>query len=175
MPRNPGLEDGIPLGFNEARHRLVRVREPGGQGPGGRVSYFPPSVFRRSRPRPEPFYRQVHHRRGRRHGHRQRLCRQRHHRSAGRERDVHAGRRILGAAQRRANSRCAVAQCETTRGQQRAHLLAVARLDQATSLVFPPATNAWSQVAFPCQTEATHVSIPLPAPAGNKFYRLRRP
>ncbi len=47
-------------------------------------------------------------------------------------------------------------------------------LDQATSLVSPPATNAWSQVAFPYQTNATHISITVP-PSGNKFYRLRKP
>lgn len=48
-------------------------------------------------------------------------------------------------------------------------------LDQAISLVSPPATNAWSQVAFPYQTNATHISITLPAPPGNKFYRLHKP
>ena len=47
-------------------------------------------------------------------------------------------------------------------------------LDQAASLVSPPATNAWNQVAFPYQTNATHISITAPA-AGNKFYRLRKP
>lgn len=47
-------------------------------------------------------------------------------------------------------------------------------LDQATSLVSPPATNAWSQVAFPYQTNATHISTTM-SEAGNKFYRLRRP
>ena len=48
-------------------------------------------------------------------------------------------------------------------------------VDQATSLVSPPATNAWSQVAFPYQTNATHISITLTSPPGNKFYRLRKP
>ncbi|HWN93743.1 MAG TPA: hypothetical protein VNT99_01810 [Methylomirabilota bacterium] len=47
-------------------------------------------------------------------------------------------------------------------------------LDQATSLVSPPATNAWSQVAFPYQTNATHISVTVPA-SGNNFYRLRTP
>ena len=47
-------------------------------------------------------------------------------------------------------------------------------LDQATSLVAPPATNAWSQVAFPYSTNTTHISITVPS-AGNKFYRLRKP
>ena len=36
-------------------------------------------------------------------------------------------------------------------------------------------TGAWAQVAFPYATNATHLSITVPAPAGNKFYRLRRP
>ena len=47
-------------------------------------------------------------------------------------------------------------------------------LDEATSLVSPPATNAWSQVAFPYQTNAKHISITVPA-AANRFYRLRKP
>ena len=46
-------------------------------------------------------------------------------------------------------------------------------LDQATSLVSPPATNAWIQVAFPYQTNATHISISK-APAANRYYRLRK-
>jgi hypothetical protein len=48
-------------------------------------------------------------------------------------------------------------------------------LDQAAWLVSPPATNAWSNVGFPYQTNATHISITLTSPPGNKFYRLRRP
>ncbi len=47
-------------------------------------------------------------------------------------------------------------------------------LDQATSLVSPPATNAWTQVAFPYQTNATHLSVTVPVVA-NRFYRLRKP
>ena len=47
-------------------------------------------------------------------------------------------------------------------------------LDQTTALVTPPATNAWSQVAFPYQTNATHISITVPG-VGNKYYRLRKP
>jgi hypothetical protein len=47
-------------------------------------------------------------------------------------------------------------------------------VDQATSLVSPPATNAWSQVAFPYATNATHISI-TGAASGNRFYRLRKP
>jgi hypothetical protein len=46
-------------------------------------------------------------------------------------------------------------------------------LDEATSLVSPPATNAWTQVAFPYQTNATHISI-TSAAAANRYYRLRR-
>jgi hypothetical protein len=38
----------------------------------------------------------------------------------------------------------------------------------------PTATGAWSQVAFPYTTNATDLSISVPAPTGNKFYRLRR-
>jgi hypothetical protein len=48
-------------------------------------------------------------------------------------------------------------------------------LDQANSLATPPATNAWSQVAFPYQTNATHISITVSSPTANKFYRLRKP
>lgn len=48
-------------------------------------------------------------------------------------------------------------------------------LDQTTPLVSPPATNAWNQVAFPYQTNATQISITLGSPSGNKFYRLRKP
>ena len=36
-------------------------------------------------------------------------------------------------------------------------------------------TGAWSQVSFPYTTNATDISITGPAPAGNKFYRLRKP
>ena len=46
-------------------------------------------------------------------------------------------------------------------------------LDQATSFVSPPATNAWSQIAFPYQTNATHISITAAAVA-NRYYRLRK-
>ena len=35
-------------------------------------------------------------------------------------------------------------------------------------------TGAWSQVAFPYATNATHISITVPS-SGNKFYRLRKP
>ncbi len=36
-------------------------------------------------------------------------------------------------------------------------------------------TGTWSQVSFPYTTNATEISITLPAPTGNKFYRLRKP
>jgi len=47
-------------------------------------------------------------------------------------------------------------------------------LDEANNLNAAP-TNDWTQVPFPYQTNATHVSITLPVTAGNKFYRLRKP
>ncbi len=37
------------------------------------------------------------------------------------------------------------------------------------------ATGAWSQVSFPYTTNAADISITVPSPAGNKFYRLRLP
>lgn len=46
-------------------------------------------------------------------------------------------------------------------------------LDQAASLVSPPATNAWIQVAFPYATNATHISIMMPS-SNSRFYRLRK-
>jgi hypothetical protein len=48
-------------------------------------------------------------------------------------------------------------------------------LDQTTALASPPAATIWSQVAFPYQTNATHISITVPPGAGSKFYRLRKP
>ena len=48
-------------------------------------------------------------------------------------------------------------------------------LDQTTSLASPPASIAWSQVAFPYATNATHISITVPPGVGSKFYRLRHP
>jgi hypothetical protein len=47
-------------------------------------------------------------------------------------------------------------------------------LDQTSAMTSPPAAISWSQVPFPYQTNATHISITV-APAGNRFYRLRRP
>ena len=43
-------------------------------------------------------------------------------------------------------------------------------LDQSLTV-----TGAWSQVSFPYTTNATDISITVPAPTGNKFYRLRKP
>jgi hypothetical protein len=48
-------------------------------------------------------------------------------------------------------------------------------LDQTAALATPPATSSWSQISFPYQTNATHISITVPAPTANKFYRLRKP
>ena len=48
-------------------------------------------------------------------------------------------------------------------------------LDQTTGLASPPAAIVWSQVPFPYATNATQISITVPSPVGNKFYRLRHP
>jgi hypothetical protein len=48
-------------------------------------------------------------------------------------------------------------------------------LDQTAAMTPPGAAISWSQVPFPYHTNATHISITVPAPAGNKFYRLRKP
>jgi hypothetical protein len=45
-------------------------------------------------------------------------------------------------------------------------------LEQTMSIPNPPPN--WSQVAFPYQTNATHISITVALPAGNRFYRLRK-
>jgi hypothetical protein len=37
------------------------------------------------------------------------------------------------------------------------------------------ATGTWSQVSFPCATNATDISVRASAPTGNTFYRLRQP
>ena len=47
-------------------------------------------------------------------------------------------------------------------------------LDQTTALATSPATSVWSQVSFPYQTNATHISITVSS-AASKFYRLRKP
>ncbi len=48
-------------------------------------------------------------------------------------------------------------------------------LDQTTALAASPAATIWTQVSFPYSTNATHISITVPAPMGTKFYRLRHP
>ena len=47
-------------------------------------------------------------------------------------------------------------------------------LDEANDLSASPMIG-WTQVSFPYETNVTQVSITLPLPAGNKFYRLRKP
>jgi hypothetical protein len=47
-------------------------------------------------------------------------------------------------------------------------------LDRTAALASPPAAISWSQVSFPYQTNATHISITV-APSGTNFYRLRHP
>jgi len=68
-----------------------------------------------------------------------------------------------------------------------APLLSVERLGSAVRVYWPTnatgfvldqsltVTGAWSQVSFPYTTNATQISITVPAPTGNRFYRLRRP
>jgi hypothetical protein len=48
-------------------------------------------------------------------------------------------------------------------------------LDQTAALAAPAAAISWSQVSFPYQTNATHISITVPPGAGSAFYRLRHP
>jgi hypothetical protein len=45
-------------------------------------------------------------------------------------------------------------------------------LDQTTNLTGSPIP--WAQVPFPYATNATQIFITVPAPAGNRFYRLRK-
>ena len=47
-------------------------------------------------------------------------------------------------------------------------------LEQTSALTATAAGTTWLQVDFPYQTNATHISITVPAPAANKVYRLRR-
>ena len=47
-------------------------------------------------------------------------------------------------------------------------------LDQTSVVTSPPAAISWSQVAFPYQTNASTISISVPSPTGNRFYRLRK-
>jgi hypothetical protein len=46
-------------------------------------------------------------------------------------------------------------------------------LDCATNLNAP--NTVWDQVPLPYDTNATHISITVTSPVGNKFYRLRKP
>jgi hypothetical protein len=48
-------------------------------------------------------------------------------------------------------------------------------LDQTIVLTTPPAAISWSPVGFPYQTNNGVISITVPAPAGNRYYRLRKP
>jgi len=48
-------------------------------------------------------------------------------------------------------------------------------LDQTTALATTPAATMWTQTPFPYSTNATHISITVPAPMGTRFYRLRHP
>lgn len=43
-------------------------------------------------------------------------------------------------------------------------------LDQSLTV-----TGVWSQVSSPFTTNATDISVTVPSPAGNRFYRLRNP
>ena len=47
-------------------------------------------------------------------------------------------------------------------------------MDQASALAASPGATAWSQVASAYQTNSTHISITVPSPVGNRFYRLRQ-
>src|SRR5437899_12772228 len=46
-------------------------------------------------------------------------------------------------------------------------------LDQSPTL--KSASTPWVQVPFPYTTNASRISITVPSPVGNKFYRLRNP
>ena len=48
-------------------------------------------------------------------------------------------------------------------------------LDHSSLLSAPPGSIPWSVVAFPYQTNASQVSVTIPSPADNRFYRLRKP
>jgi len=48
-------------------------------------------------------------------------------------------------------------------------------LDETGGVTSPPAAISWSQVAFPYQTNTSAISITVPSPIGNRFYRLRKP
>jgi hypothetical protein len=48
-------------------------------------------------------------------------------------------------------------------------------LDQTPALQPIPPAIAWTQVAFPYQTNGGQISVTIPSPTNNRFYRLRRP
>lgn len=48
-------------------------------------------------------------------------------------------------------------------------------LDQTQALASPTAATVWTRVSLPMQTNAGRVSVTVPAPVGNTFYRLRKP
>jgi hypothetical protein len=68
-----------------------------------------------------------------------------------------------------------------------APLLSIERIGDAVRVFWPKpsagfvldqsltVTGTWSQVPFPYTTNATDLSITVPSPVGNKFYRLRFP
>jgi hypothetical protein len=47
-------------------------------------------------------------------------------------------------------------------------------LDEASTLTGSPGIP-WTQVPFPYQTNSTQIFITVPAPVGNKYFRLREP
>lgn len=47
-------------------------------------------------------------------------------------------------------------------------------LDQTSALASPATSTSWSQVSPPYSTNATDISITVPAPAGDRYYRLRK-
>jgi hypothetical protein len=46
-------------------------------------------------------------------------------------------------------------------------------LDESPVLLGSP-PHPWTMVPFPYETNATHIFVTIPAPVGNKFYRLRK-
>lgn len=47
-------------------------------------------------------------------------------------------------------------------------------LEQTGALALAPAATIWSQVPFPYQTNSTQISVTVPTPIDNAFYRLRK-
>jgi hypothetical protein len=48
-------------------------------------------------------------------------------------------------------------------------------LDQTPALATPATATAWTRVSLPMQTNAGRVSVTVPVPVRNTFYRLRKP